>query len=343
MKKIKIGIIGDQFGNIFRGGAEVQLEKTMLYLQKTNEVDTELISYETRNITNFDIIHFFKSMPEFSPLASFLKKNNVPYVVSTVTIPKNYKKELLLYSIAKFFPNKWKNYWISPAMRLSLWNNATRLFPNTDKEKKFVSEVTGYDKNKIIIIPNGLDLLEMPEENTSLCYEKFPELKNEKFILNVARIERRKNQKNLVLAAKELNIPVVIVGSILEEDYYKEIKKINYDKLYYLGPIFDKSVLYSIFSACSLFCLPSIVETPGIAAMEAAYYNKPIVITKNGGTRYYFKNTAYYVDWKNIKEIKNGIENMINKKVETKELISQYSWDRIASLYVSIYKEILQK
>ena len=147
----------------------------------------------------------------------------------------------------------------------------------------------------------------------------------------------------MILAAQELDIPVVIIGSILEQDYYQEIKQINYNKLYYLGPIFEKDLLFSIFSACSLFCLPSMVETPGIAAMEAAYYNKPIVITKNGGTKYYFKDTAYYVDWKNIGDIKQGIKTMLNKKVSTKELISEYSWDKIASLYLNIYKKIQEE
>ena len=54
------------------------------------------------------------------------------------------------------------------------------------------------------------------------------------------------------------------------------------------------------------------METPGIAAMEAAYFNKPIVI-------HMLKNEQY----------------------DTQELIKQYSWSNIAELYVKHYNEIL--
>ena len=111
----------------------------------------------------------------------------------------------------------------------------------------------------------------------------------------------------------------------------------------FLGPIYNRKLLFSAYKSCSVFALPSTLETPGIAAMEAAFYNVPIVITRNGGTNLYFEDKAYYVDWRNMQEIKAGIIEMIDKPVDTKQMISNYSWDNIANMYVEMYKAICYK
>lgn len=159
----------------------------------------------------------------------------------------------------------------------------------------------------------------------------------------MARVERRKNQKLLVQACKELDMPVVVVGKIWDKKYYEEILNIGYKECYFLGPIYNRKLLFSAYKSCSVFALPSTLETPGIAAMEAAFYNVPIVITRNGGTNLYFEDKAYYVDWRNMQEIKAGIIEMIDKPVDTKQMISNYSWDNIANMYVEMYKAICYK
>lgn len=338
-EKIKVGVICDQFGNLQRGGAELQVENTVNYLLKTGDVEVEYITYLTTDITKFDIIHIFKSIFEFTPVALSVKKMGIPYVLSTITFPKNYWFDLYTYKLSRFLPSKLKSIF-SPARRAILWDQADYLFPNTDMEAEFLRKVTR--NRKIEIVPNGIDLSEFADPNPDFFFESFPIFKDKKFVLNVARIEKRKNQKNLVLACKELNLPVVVIGKIGDENYYQEILDIHYPNFYYLGPLYDRKLLFSAYSACRVFCLPSTVETPGIAAMEAAYYNKPLIVTKNGGTRYYFKDKAKYVDWKDVKGIKDAISLSYHiDNAETKELISQYSWDKVASQYVSLYRKIL--
>jgi len=43
-------------------------------------------------------------------------------------------------------------------------------------------------------------------------------------------------------------------------------------------------MLASAYAACDVFVLPSMFETPGIAALEAGLAGAKIVITKYGGT-----------------------------------------------------------
>lgn len=49
------------------------------------------------------------------------------------------------------------------------------------------------------------------------------------------------------------------------------------------------------------------------------------------------------MDWRNVQEIKAGITEMIDKPVDTKQMISNYSWDNIANMYVEMYKAICHK
>lgn len=338
-KKIKVGVICDQFGNLQRGGAELQVENTVNYLVKTGVVDVEYITYQTTDLSQYDIIHIFKSIFEFTPVALSAKKLGIPYVLSTITFPKNYWFDLYTYKFSRFLPLKMKSIF-SPGRRITLWDNADFLFPNTDMEAEFLRKVTA--NRNIEIVPNGLDLTEFTPPDEKYFFSSYPELKNKKFVLNVARIEKRKNQKNLIFACKELNIPLVVIGKIGDENYYQEILDIGYTNFYYLGPLYNRELLFSAYAACQVFCLPSTVETPGIAAMEAAYYNKPLVITKKGGTQYYFNDKALYVDWKDIKGIKNAILASYNKNnVNTKDLISEYSWDKVAAKYIRLYRQIL--
>lgn len=339
VKKIHIGIVCDQFGNFDRGGAEVQIDNTIAALNKIEGITTEIITSQTKDIERFDLIHFFKSSIAYFQFARLLKKNDIPYVVSTIIYPENYTIDLLKYKILKHTPilNK-----ISlQKLQYYLWENAVKLFPNTDRELDFLRAINV--TTSAAIIPNGLNICEMEDlADEKLFYESYPFLRGVKFVLNVARIDKRKNQKRLILACKQLDLPIVLIGNNLDKESFDDVLKVNYDKLYYLGPIFDKKKLFGAYKACSLFCLPSTMETPGIAAMEASYFNKPLVITKYGGTKYYFKNKAYYVDWRSVKEIKNGIKTMIKaENISTKEMMEQFSWDHIAEMYIVEYLKII--
>lgn len=338
IKKIHVGIVCDQFGNLDRGGAEVQVDNTLNALNKIGGITTEIISSQTKGLERFDIIHFFKSSISYYPFANLLKRKNIPYVVSPIIFPENGLLDVLKYNFLHLTP--FLNKISVVKLQYFLWENATMLFPNTDKELNFLRTIGV--KNQAKIIPNGLNLAEMELSDENVFFENYSFLRNQQFFLNVGRIDRRKNQKRLILACKELDVPVVLIGNISDKQFFDEINEINYPKMYYLGPIFDKKILFGAYQACSVFCLPSTMETPGIAAMEAAYFNKPVVITKFGGTEYYFKDKAYYVDWHSKEEIKKGINTMLSKKtIDTKELMQQYSWDKIAEMYLNNYLKIL--
>jgi len=337
--KIRVGVVGYQFGNLSRGGAEVQLEKTVKYLQRRGEVEIEMIGYETRNIERFDLIHFFKSQVEYAALIDVLRQKKIPYVLSTVYYPHKVTYEILRFLyLRKVLPAKvYDQLYFAHLFRL--WSNAAYLFPNTDDEAAFLRKIGV--RNNMEIIHNGLDREEMTPATATLFFEHFPYLKDIDFVLNVGRIDRRKNQKKLVEACILLKKPVVLIGEIADVDYFNEIKSLGYSQLYHLGPIFDRQLLFSAYNACEVFCLPSTLETPGLVALEAAYYHKPIVITDKGGTRYYFGDDVYYVNWRDTNDIKNKLEMAITEGKTIKEV--KLFWDVIVNKYIEIYQQITLK
>ena len=341
---INVGICCDQFGNLQRGGAEVQVEKTVEFLNKTGKINVQYINQFSNSLEEFDLVHFFKSSIEYYPLAAALRKKGIPYGVSTIIFPLHYWRTVYKFRIAGSMPGMLQKI-LCPAWQYKLWDGASKLYPNTDEEALFIQRILPHKKSHIEIVPNGIDIGEMErtKSNSELFFEKFPQLKDTKFVLNVARIEFRKNQKNLVLACRELDLPIVLIGKVWDNNYYRELQNIGYDKMYYLGPIYDKDILFSAYSASSLFCLPSTLETPGIAAIEAAYYKKPIVITKFGGTRFYFSDHATYVDWRNVKEIAHAIQQSFDTIVDHNELLQRISWSNIANIYSASYANILKK
>ena len=106
----------------------------------------------------------------------------------------------------------------------------------------------------------------------------------------------------------------------------------------------DSLLLRSAYSACIAFALPSLLETPGLAALEAAAVGAPLVITKEGCTAEYFGTDAFYVDPKDVEDISKKLSLAINKTggVEMlKERTRQYTWDRVAEELESAYEKAI--
>jgi glycosyltransferase involved in cell wall biosynthesis len=106
----------------------------------------------------------------------------------------------------------------------------------------------------------------------------------------------------------------------------------------------DSGLLASAYAACDVFALPSLFETPGIAALEAALTGAKIVITRHGGTEEYFGPHAEYVEPTSVELIHHGILTALNKPrtPELRDRIrSTYLWPHIGRKTLDIYEQIL--
>jgi len=237
-----------------------------------------------------------------------------------------------------------RGIWTHYGMASDICGWAGQVLPNTTDEAKLVIKGLGIASDKVQVVPNGVG---------ERYYHADPELFGktyglEKFILSVGFIGmERKNHLRYFRALREVDLPVVIIGSVWKGPYAEKCMKAAEEikDLTILDPLPPSSdLLASAYAACDLFVLPSLYETPGIAALEAALAGAKIVITPHGGTRDYFRDLVEYVNPYSVTSINNGITRALESErgSQLRELVhSEYTWRRVAEKTLDAYGQIV--
>lgn len=117
------------------------------------------------------------------------------------------------------------------------------------------------------------------------------------FVLSVGRIETRKNQLMLAIAARKRELPLVLVGDIVDENYANLIKKFGGADVTLLGRLSAESgLLQSAIAAASVVALPSWAEGTPLSALEALAAGKRIVLSNQPNLREHFGDTVDYCE-----------------------------------------------
>jgi glycosyltransferase involved in cell wall biosynthesis len=221
------------------------------------------------------------------------------------------------------------------------------VLPNTYQEAALIREVFGLSKDKIRVVPNGVEK-RFGEGDHRLFYERYG-LKD--FILFAGQADApRKNILNLLKAMSEISTPLVIIGDMGKTEYGQTCRKIaeQMDHVFLIPTLaHDSDILCSAYHAADVFVLPSRFETPGIAAMEAALAGAKIVITEKGGTSDYFGERVEYINPDSIESIRKGIQLALKQKKDPvtlkNHILKHYTWEHTASLTAEIYTQVISK
>ena len=177
-----------------------------------------------------------------------------------------------------------------------------------------MSQGIGISTDNISVIPNIIE--ERFAHADPSLFEKKYEISD--FILAVGNFGyQRKNMLNLLFALEKLEHPAVLIGKMYDNSYGKKCRE-KIEALTHVTWIdaidHNDPMLESAYAACKVFAMPSLFETPGLAAMEAALAGANVVITPYGGPKEYFLNMAEYVNPKNIESIRNKIKKGLNSE-----------------------------
>jgi glycosyltransferase involved in cell wall biosynthesis len=308
------------------GGGEIQLLEYQKYL-KNNEVDVDLMNLWSPEFLNYNIVHFFGCLSGSNPFCGFIKNMGLPLVVSPNLWITEYTKDNYPYNDIKH--------------QLYI---ADRVICNSYAECEVLSEVFKLDPSKFETVYNGVDdsFFGATDENTFREYFNI----DMPFVLNVANIEPRKNQLNLIRAMKEIpEIKLILIGHKRDSEYAQQCLEEGGDQVLYLGSLpHDSPLLKSAFLACEVFALPSTLETPGLAALEAAAVGAKIVITSEGSTREYFGEGAEYVDHYSVSSIYRGLINAIKSPKDGLLALcvkSNFNWQDAVTKLSKVYKRAL--
>ena len=102
-------------------------------------------------------------------------------------------------------------------------------------------------------------------------------------------------------------------------------------------------MLASAYAACDVFVLPSLFETPGIAALEAGLAGAKLVITPFGGTKEYFGDHAAYCDPRSVSSIRETIRKTLALPRDTRlreHIRAKFLWEEVARQTASVYRAV---
>lgn len=339
---MRVAFICNSYSNIFRGGAEVQLDNTINSLRDKGVV-VDIVSYEsTYSLADYDLVHFFRVEQSFNDVGDYLISINKPYVVSTIMYPDT-KWRYFYYRMGSFFANYALGKIFTISEKIRFLRNASALYPNTLEEAKILRKLSR--NSKIEVIPNCAEeeFFNGGSISAELFQNRFPGLQYP-FVLNVGRIEPRKNQLRLVLACNMLNIGLVIIGSVRDKEYWDSCLKLAAVPIYHIDKVSCKDVLISAYKSCEVFALPSTMETPGLVAIEAALQGAKIVITSRGGTTEYFGEKTVFVNPYSTISIKKGIMAQLgNHKIKNASVnMGFYRYFDIADRYIASYEAVIR-
>ncbi len=304
------------------GGGERQLLKYAEHLP-SHGVEVTLHDHWHSTLNAVDVVHFFSCIGGSFHFCNYVRQRGLPLVISSSLWVDEATKHL--YPIDEI------------RSQLAL---ADVVVPNSHAESEVLATFVGVSLEQLLPVMNGVDpRFAAPHDPNP--FRKMFEIDGP-FILNVANIEGRKNQLNLVRAMIGNELPLVIIGQAREPDYAEQVFAEARGRVRYLGFLeHDDPLLASAYAACTVFALPSSCETPGLAALEAAAAGAPVVVTRVGAAREYFGPLCQYVDPANPADIARGIDAALlaGPRSELRShVVKNFTWPVVTAALPDVYR-----
>jgi glycosyltransferase involved in cell wall biosynthesis len=151
-----------------------------------------------------------------------------------------------------------------------------------------------YPGQRIIVQPHGVPLARFSVDHRESALKAFPELRGEKYLLVLGRIDPVKNQGWVLeqfpeIARSHANLRLIFAGACTDEQYGKSLKKEARrlgveDRVTFAGalpPGDDR--LIGLLQASSAVVVPSLSETFGLVILEAWAAQRPVLTTGTSG------------------------------------------------------------
>ncbi|MCO6430440.1 MAG: glycosyltransferase [Deltaproteobacteria bacterium] len=336
-----------------RGGDTVLMEETKSRLEKLGAQVT--IDVEAKeDPARYDVVHLFNfALPQMvRALAEQAASKGVPVVVTTLCedIASFHNQSIetarkLIEYVQRGQDRSWyqtnlpdisavqpcdgfDNRWVA--------EHADCLIANGESEVAVLKKAYPSLK-KVQVVPVGY---EIPGSATA---DKFvSEYGLQDFIFCVGRLETRKNQLMLLKALEDVDIPVVLAGGgfSYQPDYEKAVRSFRRKGKTLVLDRISPEMLASAYCACKVHVLPSWFELPGLVSLEAAFYERNVVVTRAGTAPDYFGDKAFYCDPGSESSILQAVLAAYYSplKAGLKEVAMKHSWDEAARKTLEVYQ-----
>ncbi len=211
------------------------------------------------------------------------------------------------------------------------------------------------DSSKIFDVPNGVWIKKFGKKiETSTIRERYKIPIDSIVIISVGRNHPRKGFEFGVEALSQLinagyTICYLLVGRSMDP-IINQAKILNISNYLITPGQVDENSIIELLHASDIYLSPSIVESFGIATLEAMCAGLPCVVTDIAGSRDLVSSEfGCLVKPKDIESMSNAIKFLIDNPAKRKEMGSKalieaqkYDWHNIAKMYLKVYNTALK-
>ncbi|WP_235827893.1 glycosyltransferase [Brevibacillus migulae] len=362
---MRIAIFDRWDSGIFPGGDTVQINAIASFLAEKGFYVKIFNSYKV-NLNEFDVVFIFNLTRPFEAYiqAKECLKQEKPYILFPVYWDlDSLKMPDEIFSPVQFIPNSvksrlrplvfWKNnrvmlqnYDISfteinsveKAIRYIL-NHAKYICPNSYAEMEHLIERFGVHeiKDKNVVLLNGIDtrkIVHSSKHDMDIGIS-LPD----HYLCSVGGIGPRKNQLNLVRAAKMVDIPLVIIGRASKdcEKYAEKVFKTAGNNVTFIDHLQQETV-FQIMKKSKGHMQTSFIETPGLASIEALALGRPIGVSDVAPVREYFEELAIYCNPHEPQSIATSMEKLFytEHEADVDVILDRFDWHIVLDKLISL-------
>lgn len=299
-----------------------------------------------RNIKNFDIVHLhdFRSYQNCI-IPHYAQKYGIPYILQAHgSLPKIIEKQ-----------KSKKLYDLIFGYRLL--NDASKVIAVSKAEVEQYKEA-GINKNKIVTVPNGIDIKAFKDLPTSGMFREKYDIREGHIILFLGRIHKRKGIDFLIksfskLTKEQNDVILVIIGS--DDGYRIELEKLIMslnlnEKIKFIGYVNEEDKL-SAYVDADVLVYPGTFEIFGLVPFEAMMCGTPVIVTDDCGCGELVEKSGagYLVEYGDVKGLKELMKRVIENPEEGKEMVEPgkkyindtLAWNEVVERVIKIYSGVL--
>ena len=307
-------------------------------------ISPEMKGQLKKEIRNFDVVHMhvFRSYQNIVT-HHYAKKYEIPYILQARgSVLPFFQKQKLKNIFDLFFGYK-------------ILRDASKVIALTKTEVEQYKKM-GVDKDKIEIIPNGIDLSEyenLPEKGE--FRRKYLIRDDEKIILCLGRIHKIKGVDLLVRAFADLvkemdGVWLVIAGP---DDGFlstikKQIKNLKIgDKILFTGTLYGRDKLKAYLDA-DVYVLPSVYDTFPNTVLEAWACGTSVIVTDRCGIADIVEKVGYVVEYDKA-QLRDAIFRVLSDEglrkrfaEDGKRLVrEEFGWDKVVKKVEKLYNILI--
>jgi glycosyltransferase involved in cell wall biosynthesis len=203
---------------------------------------------------------------------------------------------------------------------------AARVFAISERTKRDLVSLYGLPPERVVVTPLA------PDDAFS------PGGAPDSYLLFVSAVERRKDPLAAAAAARELGMPLVVVGPERDERLAAELRRQGAE----LRGFVPKDELVDLYRGAACLLFPSRYEGFGLPVLEAMASGTPVVAAPDEAVREVAGEAARYADRAGLAEAVRGVLAERDRWVRAGlERARAFSWEETARRTVAVYREVL--